>query len=246
MVRDVKDSVVRRLSPDGLALLAEIEQFAGIPVQMVHDSAITPPPNAHSMSAGVKVTERSALINFLDPDVASMIGVVHELLHIRRYWIDNIPILKCAVPNPNLHLFASHFDNDFEHLVIAPEEMRLDPDSVNKWDEAFRKQWRGLIQNHGVFNEFQLRLNCLQAWVGTKALTKNSELEAAADSLLREVGLLDRAQSYRDGLLKRVGKKPMAIAYALKRLRIDRDPFRLIYVDPRAKTVRQTPIPESM
>ncbi|MEA3360542.1 MAG: hypothetical protein U9R17_14205 [Thermodesulfobacteriota bacterium] len=65
-------------------------------------------------------------------------SVLHELLHIRRFCVNNVPrIFVCDSYqnwNPELESGLTYLDTNLEHFVIVPEEIEYRPDRKEYWD----------------------------------------------------------------------------------------------------------------
>jgi hypothetical protein len=59
-------------------------------------------------------------------DSISRCALVHEVLHIKRYWLEKVPVLRCPVTS-RFAFEASLIEELLEHLVIIPQERGFAP-----------------------------------------------------------------------------------------------------------------------
>lgn len=69
-------------------------------------------------------------------------SVLHELLHIRRFIVDNVPQLVVCnaynIINPKFESSVTKLDNNIEHLYIVPEELSLRPNRRTYWENSIK------------------------------------------------------------------------------------------------------------
>lgn len=69
-------------------------------------------------------------------------SVLHELIHIRRFKVDDVPHLVVCdefdFGDPNFETKVIKLDNNLEHLFIVPEEIRLRPNRITYWEDRLR------------------------------------------------------------------------------------------------------------
>jgi len=69
-------------------------------------------------------------------------SVLHELLHIRRFRVDDVPRLAVCnafdFADPTFATRVTDLDNNLEHLFIVPEELSLRPNRRTYWEDRVR------------------------------------------------------------------------------------------------------------
>jgi hypothetical protein len=67
---------------------------------------------------------------------------VHEVLHIKRYWLENVPVLRFSVTS-RFGFEARLIEELLEHLVIVPEERKfLSTESDAHWSAVLDQKIR--------------------------------------------------------------------------------------------------------
>ncbi len=101
------------------ATVQEAEQLAECEITVVPDAAASEFDN---LTFGIDAGECHATIAYRG-DSISRCAILHEVLHLKRYWVDAVPILR---PTASRYEFQAQALNDLiEHLVIIPEERRF-------------------------------------------------------------------------------------------------------------------------
>lgn len=108
-----REIVRRQLPTEALGLWDEIESFAGVAL------AVQARPGE---TAACNPNEMQATIYLPDPNNVSVPDVVHELLHIQRYWVEKTPQIAAARgEDDNNWQIGCWLDNVLEHVVIVPK-----------------------------------------------------------------------------------------------------------------------------
>lgn len=83
--------------------------------------------------------------NFPDP------SVLHELLHIRRFAVDDMPqVAVCDsfdFADPNFETRVTKLDNNLEHLFIVPEELSLRPNRRTYWEHRISSATKNQVNS---------------------------------------------------------------------------------------------------
>ena len=134
--QELREQVLPQLPAIVRALLEEIEEFAGLQVDF--DPYTFPPrPNAFNPRApAMAVAPDGATIYLHDFDAVDLHGVVHELLHIRRYWSDGVPMIQPARNGEANRNAMQNIENGLEHLVIVPQEATFGLDTAGYWNSV--------------------------------------------------------------------------------------------------------------
>jgi hypothetical protein len=75
-------------------------------------------------------------------DSITRCALVHEVLHIKRYWLEKVPILRCPVTS-RFGFEALLIEELVEHLVIIPEERRfVSTESDEHWSAVLDQKIR--------------------------------------------------------------------------------------------------------
>jgi hypothetical protein len=123
------------------AVVRTVEQLAGCEIAVVPDAAAN---DFDSLAFGVDRGLCQATIAYRG-NSASRCAILHEVLHLKRYWLDAVPMLR---PAASFRANAARYEseatvlNDFiEHLVIIPEERRFaEAESNAHWSVVMAAQ----------------------------------------------------------------------------------------------------------
>jgi hypothetical protein len=117
------------------ATVQEAEQLAGCEIAVAPDAAANEFDNlALRVDDGVC----SATIAYRGANI-SRCALVHEVLHVKRYWLDAVPILRPTARH-RYGFEAQTVDDLIEHLVIIPEERRfVEAESNEHWSSVMVK-----------------------------------------------------------------------------------------------------------
>src|SRR5260221_1890573 len=107
------------------ATVQEVEQLAGCEIAVVPDAAAS---EFNSLQFGIEAGVCHATIAYRG-DSVSRCAILHELLHLKRYWLDAVPILRPTASRYELE--AQALEDFVEHLVIIPEERRFEESESN-------------------------------------------------------------------------------------------------------------------
>ena len=116
----------------------------------------------------------------------------HELLHLRRYIVDRVPIIATA-PEP-VKLPRAAVENMLEHLVIERQLRQYGFDFPLY--TVGRQAWDTFVQAEaGVCN-----LQMLQAWTNTQLLNdiNHAEVRQVAEVVMERAGLLSLLRAFTD------------------------------------------------
>ena len=102
------------------AVVQEAEQLAGCEIAVVPDSAASEFDN---LTFGIDAGLCRATISYCG-DSISRCAILHEVLHLKRYWLDAVPLLRAT--SRHRYDYEAQMVNDLiEHLTIIPEERRF-------------------------------------------------------------------------------------------------------------------------
>jgi hypothetical protein len=114
--------------------------------------------------------------------------VSHELIHLRRDVIESIPKLAPgAFASPSITGEVYFLENDLEHLLVIPEEIRIFPESEQHWADHYKSTIQSASERG---DQFALALHWAQI---RNSLPKQIELAKT---------LAVHIRSYGDGFVK--------------------------------------------
>jgi hypothetical protein len=124
-------------------------------------------------------------------------SVVHELIHIRRFCVEKVPkIAVCdAYDNwsPEIEDAFVDLDNNLEHFVIVPEEIKLFPDRREYWEACISSRLGQLDSGNTCGGNTQGSV--LMYWTFLRHVFPRSELFVKANAIVEKLGISEAVQS---------------------------------------------------
>lgn len=126
-------------------------------------------------------------------------SVLHELLHIRRFCVENVPkIVICDGCNsPIWEDNLKVLDNQIEHLFIVQEEIKAQNERKSYWKERIcriiNKLHGPLIQNQNQFDRDYMALYCR---LFVHHVFKDSVLSKSTSAVIESLGLVQRFEHF--------------------------------------------------
>lgn len=240
----MEQAFLQRLSAETQRLVREIEEFAASEIEL----RAAPAPSSQAVDAARSValiaSETGATLLYRGEEEFQTPAVLHELLHLRRYWIDFVPQL---VPVADLQgdktKIANQIENALEHLIITPQEARYGLDPYVSLNETARQNWQAYPWND-ITESWARRKMCLLSWLTTRILVRDDGVKALARECLQKEGLLEEAENFAGKIERSTSSKERCISTAVRFLRIPRDETEMIYLDVKNKQLVRKPVPE--
>lgn len=241
-------ATVRTLLPQSaVALMDEVEAYAGDHItikQSTQHTAPDDPPN----TPGLLITHERASILVPDPETINPQGIVHELLHAKRYWVDAVAQLRPSPENntPQNNSVTAQIENAVEHLVIVPREADYGFDPHGHWNDISRARWTQYPWPDLTSAEGRRR-RCFMGWLTASLVNDDDVLQVVRNGLAQE-GLLVEAQKLLPRVttfMARPQDKPRALACVARFLPIRRDALRIVYFDITNKSLRYEGMPHT-
>lgn len=239
----MESSFLEKLGADIQRLVEEIENFAAAEIKV----SSTPKPSSKSgqppKTLALISSEMGATILYRDTEDFRPQAVLHELLHLRRYWIDFVPqILPVDDPDGDKIRLANQIENTLEHLIIAPQEAAYGFDSYGPYMEATKKVWEDYPWP-AISEPWARRKNCLLSWLTTSVLVDEPSIRGLAEQCLEKEALRGEAQSFSEKIGRVLSSKEHCISTTIRFLRIPRHEATMVYLDIKNRKTLQKPIP---
>lgn len=237
----VRPMVLSSLPDSVLALLDRIEKFAGTSV-LFRDTEILrlaggPHPNVEALYCD----HERAYVSVPDPTDVNPNAVLHELLHLERYWVEGVPQLE-PVHDIGQNVEAlSAIDNNLEHLIIVPRERDYGYDPSPYWSTICLATIRELDRPNASPNWLQ---GAAVAMLITASLTTDEVARGAVQKALQSKGLLEFSESALHRIVRQRATKPRMARAALKAAKIPLKQARLVTFDIRKRAAIRRPVPE--
>ena len=170
----------------------------------------------------------------------------HELLHIRRFCVNAIPkIVVCDAYNnwtPELEDILIGLDNDIEHFIIVPVECESYEDRKDYWVTKIVTAINN-IHASGLTNDDKER-RALIYWAFSNHVFSDGDSVQASDSLIQELNLEERADSFLDEINNYISNKEKLVRVFFDHLDLSLDIGCLEYIDCINRNSHEEPIPE--
>lgn len=232
-----------QLPANVVSLVDELERFSGceICVALEESTSSATGPNPDRMAT--RVNERGAVILTRSEGIFPPQGVLHELLHIQRYWVEAIPqVMPIDVGNRDRWSVTSSIENVLEHQIIVPREAEFGFEPFQYWNKTERKLWEQYPWP-SLTIPWVRRKNLLLGWLSVVSLVNDANVRSLAEGCLKKEGLLAEAERFAGKIGKTIHDKPRAISTVLRFLKIPVNEVELVSFDVRAKLRRPVAIP---
>ncbi len=232
----------QRLTAAIRRLVEEIETFAGTEIEVRPTPAPTQATERQPKAVVLIASEQGATLLYRPEQEFPPQAVLHELLHLQRYWMERIPQLVAAVdPDGEKTRIAHEIENALEHLIIIPREAGYGFNPYPAWNERARGNW-GAYPWPEVTAPWARRKHGLLSYLTTSFLVTDAQLKRLADEALTEERLLVEAQKFSQKIARVLTSKERCLSTAVKFLRIPRHDAAMAYLDIRQKQLSQRPI----
>jgi hypothetical protein len=229
-----RDTVLSWLRPSVRDLLDEIEIFAGQEVNFQEAFGPAFATQLNPLAPASSVSSSGATIFVQKPDTPDENGILHELLHIHRFWVERVPQVVPKSNNKNNLEITSSIENALEHEIIIPQESSFGFDSEPHWREEARTYW-GRYPWQDATNPFVRKNRCFLGWLYCHRRCGDKNIVDLAARCLAAESLLNEAQGFGAEVFARLHDKERLLAYVVHALGIPRDEVRLLICDIRKK-----------
>ncbi len=224
-------------------LVQEIENFAATEIRV----SATPTPSSKSgqspKTLALMSSETGATILYRDTEDFQPQTVLHELLHLRRYWIDFVPqILPVDDPDGEKIKLANQIENTLEHIIIAPKEQGYGFESYASYHETSRRTWEAYPWR-SIDEPWARRKNCLLNWLTTYFLVRDPAIRQSAERCLEQEGLSSEAANFSQKIEHVLSSKEQCISTAIRFLQIPRQEVTMVYLDIKNQRTIRKPVP---
>lgn len=223
-------------------LLQEIEETVGTRVLFMPNPHPISPTDPNPEALACAVGQHGATVFYRSENIEHH-QLTHELLHIHRYLVQDIPqILPFNDLNGSNIQVTSHIENTLEHLTIVPEEEKYGYEPYSYWDRTSRDNWQRFQGKQ--MNSFAMRKNCLLGWLTVKNLTTDPKVAALAERKIRKLGLLQKAIEFNFVITSKAKTKEEQLRAVLGYLNIPLSDVRLVnYIPREGRTIERHFLP---
>ncbi|WP_176598289.1 MULTISPECIES: hypothetical protein [Sphingobium] len=197
-----------------------------------------------SITAGLDINDYTAVLLVKDFATVPEAAVIHELLHLHRYWVEGVPQLIGL--DHAMQQSIGLIENSLEHLVIVPRQSGFERKDPDYWNAGSRQEWEELFPQWLLLDRtglpFKRRL--LMAWLRTHIAT-DGELVDQARSLLKDCGFLETSEAFKSRAVALLDHKELLVetiieAFGYDRLRLALRYFGTGFRQPSVRLLRFT------
>lgn len=239
----MEQTFLRRLNADIRRLVEEIEAFAGTEIEVRPAPAPTRPGEREPKAAVLIASEHRATLLCRTDQEPPPQAVLHELLHLQRYWVERVPqFVPAADPDGEKTKIAHEVENALEHLIIIPREAGYGFNPYPAWNERARANW-GAYPWPAVTEAWARRKHGLLSYLTTSFLVTDAQLKRLADEALAAERLLLEAQKFSQRITRVLTSKERCLSTAVRFLRIPREDAAMAYLDIKQRKLSHQPLP---
>lgn len=196
-----------RLSQDVKVLVDEVEHGCGFQIEVRPDVRRAGLGVDGAGTLACVAEPRNAFID-IPPGHFPDGAVVHELLHLRRFLLQGVPMLYVDEEQPiGTSAFADgihKLDNALEHLVIVPIELGYRADRVAYWTRILESIWR---QDIPAFPDEEDKARWAKVhWTFVRHVLSDTAVSPLAEQLLQDMGILAEANALHDAVISALAK----------------------------------------
>lgn len=227
----MRNQVMKALSGGARDLWLELEKAHGGPIE-IREMPLDAPQAAN---AGANPGPADPFLCLRQP--IQRPALVHELLHLERYWLLQVPQLKGHTASSNN--VAKILENPLEHLSVVPRQAFFEASEPDVWEEASLSVWR---QHPWPSQTTTARRNtALLEWLST-CLCPGGEAERCGRAILTKMNLLVQAEKFKSDCLELLSDKKGLVRRVLEEFGMPANQFGLLQIDIGTRNGKLSPL----
>lgn len=207
-----------RLTPQVQAFVLEIELAAGIEIDVKVDTSRDGRGPEGAGILACDIDEHGATLLAPNETYFPDGGVIHEVLHVRRIFVERVPKLAANLDfahwTPQLENGLTTLDNDLEHWVIVPEEIHRCTESGERWNRVLERTWRSDLPR--MTNSDDKRRSALIHWAFLAFVLPRSSVVPIAEDVLASLALREQADNFVEVTRAHLGNKEQLVPIVLE------------------------------
>lgn len=223
-----------RLSEPVRKLVAEMEEYAGIQVQLKEQST------ANFDTAAGDFNCTYGKIYVVDESVFSGETILPFLLRAKRYWIDGIPQIVPLKNNPDKWSITASIELAVERIITIPQEAQYGINSSQFLEAEVRRNWQQGQLLTG--NEWARRKNLLLGYLTASSFVKDKSLLTLVEGVLSREGYLPIAKNFNQEIVSNISSKEKVLDVVVAYLNIPKNEVAMRYCDVKNRTSEDRPM----
>jgi hypothetical protein len=236
-----------RLSPDVKALVRDTEESIGVEITVVIDPKRASNSPDESGRMGCDVTANGAQILIGNVAYFPDASVFHEVQHVRRILVEGVPRLVVCEEfepwSPQLSTAMVQLDNNLEHLLIVPRELRAYPERRTYWKGRLQRMISRLAASN--MPEYERHRFAMLALLLVDQMLPDEQLKSSVVLVLQDLGITERAVRYREESIAALMSKKELVRVTFDHFGLPSAAGCLQYLDSRAHSTRTVPLASS-
>lgn len=215
-------------------LVRETENHIGFEIDVVVDAGCACRVSGEVAHLACEIEKDAALLLIPSAGLFPPGAVFHELLHIRRFLVEEVPCLVDSADyeawTPEMGASLTYHDNAFEHLVIVPQELKVFPERRADWENKVKRLWAKIEAGEG--SDIDRRQASMACWAFLRLVMPDSPNVDIARSVLADVSAFEHAEQFYEALVPVLGDKDAAVRVWFAHQGIPLEMASLKYFDP--------------
>ena len=198
----MKQEYINRIPQEFHFLVEEIESHINDEIYVKVDGS-----RPHKLACNLDNYKATILIP--TEDYFPEASVLHELLHIRRFCVNKVPLIvvcdNCYNWSPSFEANLISLDDNIEHFIIVPEEIGYRPNRKEYWKTCLRNRIDNLI--HSTKDNQDLGFDALLYWIFINHIFPEDDFINKIDNAISAHGIKERAQKFQKEFIAHLSSK---------------------------------------
>ena len=237
----MQEAYIKTLSEDTRALVDYIEQHIESEIVVEVDSSRVEILACEVDRVGAKILIPE---NGYFPESS----VMHELIHIRRFCVEEVPkLVVCEAYDkwtPELEKALFDLDNNLEHFVIVPEELKLFPERYEYWESRINSKLDQVYSVNAVKGNTQG--SALVYWAFIRHVFPSSQLLDKANAIVQNLGITEAVECCFEQMRPYVQNKEKLVRVWFEHLAITLEAGCFEYIDCRSHSNKEIAVASVM
>lgn len=212
IIGSMQPEYLARLGQDVQEFVKAVETAAGLDIEVVPDATLNLRGPLGLGKLKVDIESGSVRISAPTDGYFPDGGVRHEVLHVKRLYVDKVPRLSLAESvhlDPALEGALVVADNALEHLAIVPIELQHHPERLPHWEAVMARMWGAVLPN--APSELDRRIDACLHWSFLRHALPASPTIRIAEGFLHQHTLMAEAEDFATEVLASLASKEAVV-----------------------------------